>query len=207
MPVTRYVALLRAVNVGGRVVKMERLRALFTDLGLTDVSTYIQSGNVFFNSRITDRARLTRLIEAQLSESLGYEVPVFIRTLDELAAITRSTSFGDRVANVDERCCVMFTSAPVPVDLGGAPRGREQFDVLEATSGELFLVWRLVDGRPGNPGALIEKALGVKTTTRFFHTLAKMCAAGLGGLPASPRSTTKPTTKAKPKPPPRQRSR
>ncbi|HEV2405968.1 MAG TPA: DUF1697 domain-containing protein, partial [Ktedonobacterales bacterium] len=76
----RYIALLRGVNVGGHVVKMERLRALFAELGLSNVRTYIQSGNVFFDTEQTDRVALTASIEEHLRAALGYAVPVFLRT-------------------------------------------------------------------------------------------------------------------------------
>src|SRR5512146_2301016 len=69
----RYIALLRGVNVGGHMVKMERLRALFAELGLDGVRTYIQSGNVFFEAADGDRAELTRAIERHLRAALGLE--------------------------------------------------------------------------------------------------------------------------------------
>jgi uncharacterized protein (DUF1697 family) len=178
----RYLALLRAVNVGGRTVKMERLRALFAELGFADVQTYIQSGNVFFSCAMADRAKLTLKIERHLAKSLGFEVPVFIRTLEELDAIARSAVFADRAPCEDERCCVTFTSKPAPAGFTGSHTAREDFDVLHATPGELYVVWRFINGRPGNPGAMIEKTLGAKTTTRFFHTLLKMRDAGIAGI-------------------------
>src|SRR5579872_787535 len=75
----RYIAFLRGINVGGHTVKMERLRQLFTELGLAHVRTYIQSGNVFFETTDSDRARVTGTIEEHLHKVLGYEVPVFLR--------------------------------------------------------------------------------------------------------------------------------
>lgn len=188
MPLNRYLALLRAVNVGGRTVKMERLRALFAEIGLADVQTYIQSGNVFFSAATVDRAKLTLKIENHLAKALGFEVPVFIRSLDELEAITRSAVFANRQPCDDERCCVTFTSKPAPAGFTGAHTAREDFDVLHVTPGELYVVWRFINGRPGNPGAVIEKMLGAQTTTRFFHTLLKMRDAGIAGSPAGQRS-------------------
>ena len=82
----RYAAFLRAINVGGHVVKMDALRLLCEQCGLSDVETVIASGNVLFESR-AGASTLEKKIEAHLAKSLGYEVATFIRTIDELEPI------------------------------------------------------------------------------------------------------------------------
>ena len=77
----RYVAFLRAINVGGHVVKMDDLRRRFAQLGFTEVETFIASGNVIFSSPSRDAAALEKKIERQLEKSFGYEVKTFVRTL------------------------------------------------------------------------------------------------------------------------------
>ncbi len=84
----RYVALLRGINVGGHRIKMDKLRGLFEELEYTDVSTFIASGNVIFNCTTRSSSKLEKRIEQHLQENLGYEVATFIRTLDELKAVT-----------------------------------------------------------------------------------------------------------------------
>lgn len=91
----RYVAFMRALNVGGRIVKMDLLRKLFEELGFTDVATYIASGNVIFHSPETDTGKLERTINAHLEESLGYVVGTYIRTPAELATIAAHRPFPD----------------------------------------------------------------------------------------------------------------
>jgi len=83
----RYVALLRGINVGGHVVKMDRLRTVFAAIGCSDVETFIASGNVIFSSPSGDAAALERRAEAALEEALGYEVTTFIRTPEQLQSI------------------------------------------------------------------------------------------------------------------------
>jgi uncharacterized protein (DUF1697 family) len=73
----RYVAFLRAINVGGRTVTMERLRALFSDIGFSNVETFIASGNVIFDSKSAAPTTLEKDIERQLEASLGYSVATF----------------------------------------------------------------------------------------------------------------------------------
>ena len=79
----RLFAFLRAINVGGHTVTMDKLRRTFEELGLFDVETFIASGNVMFNSPGTSLSGLERKIAARLEESLGYEVVTFIRTAPE----------------------------------------------------------------------------------------------------------------------------
>src|SRR5690348_9160245 len=106
-----YIALLRGINVGGHTVKMERLRALFVELGFTHVRTYIQSGNVFFEETAeTDRKILILTIEQHLRQALGYEVPVFLRTILELEQIVALDPFQHINITPDMRACVVFTS-------------------------------------------------------------------------------------------------
>jgi len=73
---SKYIAFLRAVNVGGRVVKMEQLKKIFEDLKLKNVKTFIQSGNVIFETMEKDKNILTKKIEKKLKASLNYEVLV-----------------------------------------------------------------------------------------------------------------------------------
>ena len=80
----RYVAFLRGMNLGGRRIKNEDLRARFERLGLDGVATFRASGNVVFDAGGEDEAALTELIEAGLGGSLGYEVPVFLRASVEV---------------------------------------------------------------------------------------------------------------------------
>ena len=79
MAQTQYLALLRGINVGGNnIIKMADLKACFESLGLTDVVTYIQSGNVIFKSAEKDKAKLTKMIEAGLSKRFNYEARLVV---------------------------------------------------------------------------------------------------------------------------------
>lgn len=82
----RYIALLRGINVGGnKKVPMARLRELMEGLGYTDVATLLQSGNAVFTSPEKNPARLVKQLEAAIAGEFGFEVPVIVRTRDELA--------------------------------------------------------------------------------------------------------------------------
>jgi Uncharacterized protein conserved in bacteria len=88
----RHIAFLRAINVGGHVVKMDRLRQIFESIGLASVETFIASGNVIFESR-AGAPTLERKIETALRETLGYEVRTFLRSAAELLEVSRYRPF------------------------------------------------------------------------------------------------------------------
>lgn len=101
-----YIAFLRGINVGGHRVKMEQLRTVFEELGYSNVSTFIASGNVIFE---TPRKVSEQRIEAALREALGYDVPTFVRTPDDLKAVVAHRPFAAQdVENPDFRLHVCF---------------------------------------------------------------------------------------------------
>ncbi|MEO5817071.1 MAG: DUF1697 domain-containing protein [Gemmatimonadaceae bacterium] len=91
----RLVAFLRAVNVGGRTIKMDRLRAVFEELPFKNVETFIASGNVLFDSTARDIGALERKIEEHLQARLGIGVGTYLRALDDLPAVAANHPFGD----------------------------------------------------------------------------------------------------------------
>lgn len=90
----RYVAFLRGMNLGNRRIKNEELRTHFEAMGLKDVSTFRASGNVIFaTSKHEAESKLAARVEAELDERLGYDVPVFLRSEKEMAAIAAQAPF------------------------------------------------------------------------------------------------------------------
>lgn len=89
----KYVAFLRAINVGGHTVKMDHLRGLCADLGFANVETFIASGNVIFDSTSRSSRALEKKIETCLQAALGYEVATFVRSVSEVARIAQFQPF------------------------------------------------------------------------------------------------------------------
>ena len=175
---TTYIALLRGINVGGHNVPMERLRALFGELGFAEVRSYIQTGNVFFESSEPDTRTLRTTIEQHLRTTLGYAVPTCLRTVADLDQLLADDPFVGVQVTPDIRLAVTFLAESVAVQLPvpyQTPDGG--YEVIGMTPTELFVVWHLQDGRPGKNYNLLEKQLSVPTTTRFWHTTAKILAA------------------------------
>jgi uncharacterized protein (DUF1697 family) len=172
----RYVALLRAINVGGHVVKMDRLRAVFSGLGFSDVETFIASGNVIFSSPERDAAALQRRVEIALAEALGYEVATFIRTPEELSAVVRHRPFAAEPAPGAGTIYVTFVARPLSAS------ARKQIASLATPSDELACQGREVYWcRHGNlldstvSGKEMGKALG-SATMRNRNTIVRLVA-------------------------------
>jgi uncharacterized protein (DUF1697 family) len=90
----RYVAFLRGMNLGGRRIKNEELRRHFEEMGFEEVATFRASGNVIFTVPGREpEGRLAERVEAELDEQLGYDVPVFLRSIDEVKAIAAQQPF------------------------------------------------------------------------------------------------------------------
>lgn len=169
----RFVAFLRAVNVGGRVVKMDALKRHFEGMGFSEVESFIASGNLVFSS--TSANGLDSKIEVALQRALGYEVRAFVRTLDQLAAASAHAPFPERDAAAFPTYLVGFLSKEL--DAGGV----ERLSVL-STKEDLFHVrgrefWWLSkhhQARPAITGRALEKALGQPTTLRNVNTIRRM---------------------------------
>jgi len=170
----RCVAFLRAVNVGGRTVKMDALRAAFEALALTRVETFIASGNVIFDSRARDLAALERKIEAQLLASFGFEIDAFVRTLDEVAAVAAHPAFDAAAATT--QVVGFLRSAPAPQALRTISQMATEVDRLQVQGRELL--W-FSDNRQSESvfsNAAFERALGMRTTFRSLNSLRKLLA-------------------------------
>ncbi len=180
-----YLALLRAINVGGkRIVKMAELRSAVAELGHINIRTYIQSGNLVFESDESDRKALTRQLEALLLKHWGFEIPCALFERPDLQAILAALP----PAPPDQRLNVYF--------LGGrpAPEAEERLQALAQPG----LAWHLqpralilktpkdLQDKRLNNSNWLEKQLGTWATARN-HRTTQTLAAWLGVEP-SPES-------------------
>ncbi|KOX09229.1 hypothetical protein ADK66_13195 [Micromonospora sp. NRRL B-16802] len=177
---TRYVALLRGVNVGGVRLAMADLRRIVTDLGHDDVKTYLQSGNVAFGSSVRDAEKLAGGIERALADELGLTVPVLVRSGRELAAVAGGNPYAEREDDPTRLLVAFLRSAPTTsaVDALTVPGGENA--AFTVTGREVFL--HFPDGGYGRSkftNAYLEKKLAVVATTRNWKSvraLAEMAA-------------------------------
>jgi uncharacterized protein (DUF1697 family) len=173
----RFIAFLRAINVGGHTVRMEHLRQLFVSLGFSKVETFIASGNVLFETRAKSVRTLETKIEKGLLEALGYEVATFVRTLEELAEIADYVPF--RQEELDAAAALNIGFLHDPLD-DQAKRKlmalRTSVDDFHVHGREIYWLCRLKQSDSAISNNVIQKALGRQTTFRGANTIRKMAA-------------------------------
>lgn len=168
----KYVAFLRAINVGGhKSVKMEDLKRLFESLGLANVQTFIQSGNVVFDYEDEPTTALEKQIEGELENMLGYEVDIFLRTIQEVSAIANQKLYKPQGA---ETLHIAFLNA--------APNKKAQQALMDFNSkaddfkvkGREIYNLRRDRERSVFSNNFIEKLFNVPATTRNWTTIRKI---------------------------------
>jgi uncharacterized protein (DUF1697 family) len=173
-PAMRYIALLRGVNLGKTArVSMPKLRELLTGLGYEGVGTYVASGNVVLTSRHKP-ARLERELRAQIAEGMGIDVPVLVRTRDQLAKVVALDPLGS-YADDPARYMVSFLSAKPKASV---LRELAPLDVEPGrfvVHGRELYAWHPEGVGRSKLGALLsEKRLGVVATARNWNTVTKL---------------------------------
>jgi uncharacterized protein (DUF1697 family) len=171
----KYIALLRAINVGGRIVKMEALRAHFESLGFMNVETFIASGNVIFDATAGKEDVLRRKIEAHLESVLGHEVATFLRTPAELAAICRRQAFDDATLASAQALNVAFLHEPLGDDNRELLLSlRTEIDAFSAHGREVYWLCRKKQSESKFSNALFERKLKIQSTFRGIATVRKL---------------------------------
>lgn len=173
----RWIAFLRAVNVGGRQVSMPLVRSLLADAGYDDVATYIASGNVFVTSGDKqEREGLEATIQARLGEQFGFAVPTMARTIHEVSLALTASGFPSTQPEGDLRRLILFAKQPVELPPLPYVLPKSAGTIVGATERDLFVEMKVGDRVP-NPASVVEKDLGAVVTGRFGHTLHKIVAA------------------------------
>lgn len=181
----RYAAFLRAINVGGRVVKMDRLRSLVAGAGVTNVATFIASGNVLFDSTMRSAPRLEERLERALEQGLGYRCAAFVRTAQELKTIVAGHALTGGPAGA--RLYVGFLkSAPDAARTRALESLSDAGSDVRVEAKELY--WWLAVPMSESPltGARLEKTLGMEVTLRNITTVVKVSTM-LSAPPRPPR--------------------
>jgi uncharacterized protein (DUF1697 family) len=174
--VPRYVALLRSVNVAGHGrIAMDELRASFAALGFTDVTTYIQTGNVLFSTASKSEKALAGAIEQRLAEDFGDSPAVLLRSVAELRRIGTSSPYAKTGADKARHHVTFLATVPSKAALEALtlpPSGRDE---LVVDGKEVYV--HTPDGyaQTKYTGTFLERRLGVVSTTRNWTTVTKLC--------------------------------
>ena len=172
----KYVAFLRAINVGGHTVKMDQLRSLFSAMGFANVETFIASGNVIFDSPSRTPAALEKSIEKHLYQALGYKVATFVRSVTQLAQILQYQPFPPAELGTEGNALHIGF-------LANSPGEKEQTNLTSCVTKvedfhfygrEVFWLYRRKLGEADFPGARLEKTLGMPVTLRNVNTVRRI---------------------------------
>jgi len=176
-PATHYVALLRAVNVGGKILAMSALRDFASGLGLDDAKTLLQSGNLIFTVSGKSPTACEALLESKAPKQLGMAVECLVRSGPELAAIIAENPFPKEAKQDPAHLLVVFLkdepSAAAVATLAAAIKGRE---TIKAVGRQLYVVYPDGIGRSKLTISVIEKNLETRGTGRNWNTALKLAA-------------------------------
>jgi uncharacterized protein (DUF1697 family) len=164
----KYLAFLRGINVGGhKVIKMDDLRKMFILMGLSNVKTYIQSGNVEFESAETNPALLKKKIEEHLQRSLGYKVCIILRSWQELTQMVKANIFEKYTGDKLLILYVCFLEKKPQKEIK-TPffSDKKDLEIMKIVGSDVYVVTHPVTGRHGFPNNFVENLLGVISTAR-----------------------------------------
>lgn len=171
----RYLAFLRAINVGGHTVPMVRLKGLFEREGLTDVTSYLASGNLSFRSRSTAPAALEKRLERAMHKAFGFEVATFLRTESELLAAHAHQPYSPAQVRTAHTLCIGFMArAPDRLAVDRLATLCNEVDQYRVHGRELYHLCTTGLGESTVTNKVLEKALGQPVTMRNVKTVAKV---------------------------------
>ena len=172
---TSYVALLRGINVGGRnLIRMPALKACFEDHGFENVSTYIQSGNVLFQSPDA-RSGLTRRIEGMLAEAFDYVPTVVLRNRTQMRSIVERAPKGFGASPSTHRYDVIFLKEPLSANVAMMHVPRKQgVDEAHAGTGVLYFSRLTAKAAQSRLSRIISSPIYPNITIRNWNTTNKL---------------------------------
>jgi uncharacterized protein (DUF1697 family) len=173
---TKHIAFLKAINVGGHTVKMDHLKKLFEKMGFENVETFIASGNVVFETKSKSMDAIKKKIEIELEKSLGYKVATFIRTTKELKEIAEHKPFKESDLNIKQNYLYIgfFENQPNKESQKKVLALSDVANEFHFNKTELYWLCRKNFSDSGITGKILEKALGMETTIRNATTIKKI---------------------------------
>jgi uncharacterized protein (DUF1697 family) len=174
---TRQVAFLRGINVGGhKPVKMEALAGWFADLGFKNVKTVLASGNVLFDAGKADAEVLINKIENKLKAELGHSVDVIVRSVEELESLSNPNPFKAIKVTTQTRLYVTFLSKKPQSRLKIPHTSPDKaFQIIRLSEREVFSVATLSpQTQTTDLMKILEREFGKKVTTRNWNTIGRI---------------------------------
>ncbi|MDF2667721.1 MAG: cytoplasmic protein [Paenibacillus sp.] len=176
---SQYVALLRGINVGGhKKIKMVELKRMFEGLGFQGVQTYIQSGNVLFESKASAHI-LRQQIEKQIEEAFGFQVTVVLRTIEEMERIVRDCPYDvSALAEGENIYFALLVDEPSQEGKDRLLACNSEVDDFYFSRSEVYIYARKSIRESVFSNNLIENKVGMAATTRNWKTMNKLLELG-----------------------------
>lgn len=170
---SRYIALLRGINVGGyRKIKMDDLQALFIEMAFQDVTTYIQSGNVIFDTIEQDTGKLAHKIENMIDTTFGYDVPVLVRTAAEAKSVLEKYPYEEQDGWTGY--ITFLADKPTQVNMEKLEEKSSEIEKIRVRDREVYsLVDKQTKKRTQFSNNLVEQQLSMPATTRNLRTIQR----------------------------------
>jgi len=173
---TTYISMLRGINVGGhKKIKMDTLKQLYVELGYTNVQTYIQSGNVIFQTQDIDAVNLAKSIAKKILEVSGLEVPVLVLKLDEMKRIIKNSPFlFDSSKNPTSFYVTFLSETPDTISLKkikSTDFGTDHFELLDKA---IYVYCPTGYGTTKLTNTFFENKLKVTATSRNWKTVNEL---------------------------------
>lgn len=168
-----FISLLRGINVSGqRKIRMADLKKAYETLGLTNVSTYLQSGNVVFNSKMRSASKIVALLEQQIESCFGYDVTVMVRTPSDFERILNTNPFSVEAGNDPAKVHVTFLAAcPSAEIVKSVEEADASGDECSMGRQEIFVHCPNGYGRTKLNNAFFERRFKIPATTRNWKTV------------------------------------
>jgi len=173
----KYVSILRGINVGGhKKIIMTELKSLYISLGFQNTQTYIQSGNVIFESEAQKEVDLIYRIEKAIEQKYKFKVPVMIRTNPEISDIIKNCPFGKIDPEKEgTKVLVTFLSAiPTKESANKIQRYVNAPEKMVIIGKEMYFYFPNGYGKTKLSNVLFERHLGVRATSRNWKTVIKL---------------------------------
>lgn len=169
-----WIALLRGINVGGNnILPMAELRSDLESLGLNNVRTYIQSGNVVFDSTARSASSLTKKIASRIEERHGFRPHILLLKHGDLLAAVEANPFPDAVSNPKTLHFLLLAQTPTDPNILEIDEARSPTEAYNLTDRVFYLHAPDGIGR-SKLAAKVERHLGVVATGRNFRTVEKL---------------------------------
>jgi uncharacterized protein (DUF1697 family) len=169
----KYLALIRGINVGGVVLKMEDLRQMMEELGFINVTTYIQSGNAIFQSNLTDTGKIAKQISEMIRERAGIEAAVIVKTSSELEKIVSKHPLAGE-GEEKKLYVTVLSDDPGDNEIAELTKVKSNIDKHLLQNHVVYSYYGEGYGNSRMSNNFLEKTLKVRATTRNWNTMKKL---------------------------------